>query len=248
MQTARVSEGPTTGGGDSRLVTTLIEQLRAMREAERQVFGSIEPEVRDRPMRPGDWSPKDHQAHLTAWKEIQTERLRAFASGDPPPFTGRETDEINAELQATRAGWAWDAIADEADKVTDELVTEIQRAGQTKLRQTEGLVGQIFGNGASHALTHFGWLVQADIGIDEARVASFIDEHEGHLASPGLPDSDRGVGLYNLACAHAIAGRLDRARPLLRMAFQLRPDLAEFAKEDPDLVELRAELGELVAR
>ena len=224
-------------------MATLVEQLRAARRAERDLFGSIEPEVRDRPMRPGDWSAKDHQAHLTAWKEIQAERLRALVNGGAAPFGGRETDEINAELQATRAGWSWDDIADEADKVTDELIAEIQRGGSAKLTETEGLVGQIFGNGAAHALTHFGWLAQADIGVDEARVAAFIDEHEGHLASPGLSDADRGVGLYNLACAHAVAGRLDRALPLLRTAFQLRPDLAEFAKGDPDLVELRPELG-----
>jgi hypothetical protein len=232
-----------TNGGDEELISALVEQLRAMREAEREIFGSIEPEVRDRPMRPNDWSPKDHQAHLTAWKEIQAERLRALATGEAAPFTGRETDEINAELQATRAGWAWDAIADEADKVTDELVAEIEGAGPSTVKGTEGLVGQIFGNGAAHALTHFGWLVQGDVGVNEQRVAAFVDEHERHLASPGLSDSDRGVGLYNLACAHAVAGRLDRARPLLRTAFELRPDLAEFAKEDPDLVELREELG-----
>ena len=232
-----------TNGGDEELISALVEQLRAMREAEREIFGSIEPEVRDRPMRPNDWSPKDHQAHLTAWKEIQAERLRALATGEAAPFTGRETDEINAELQATRAGWAWDAIADEADKVTDELVAEIEGAGPSTVKGTEGLVGQIFGNGAAHALTHFGWLVQGGVGVNEQRVAAFVDEHERHLASPGLSDSDRGVGLYNLACAHAVAGRLDRARPLLRTAFELRPDLAEFAKEDPDLVELREELG-----
>ena len=236
-----------TNRGDDELVSALVEQLRAMRKAEREIFGSIEPDVRDRPMRPNDWSPKDHQAHLTAWKEIQAERLRALESGDAPPFTGRETDEINAELQATRSGWAWDAIADEADKVTDELVAEIQRAGPAVLKGTEGLVGQIFGNGSSHALTHFGWLVDADIGADEARVAAYIDEHEGHLASPALSDSDRGVGLYNLACAHAVVGRLGRARPLLRTAFELRPDLAEFAKEDPDLVELHDELSALAS-
>jgi DinB family protein len=234
-----------TNGGDDELVATLVAQLRAMREAEREIFGSIEPHVRDRPMRANDWSPKDHQAHLTAWKEIQAERLRALASGEPPPFAGRETDEINAELQATRAGWAWEAIADEADNVTDELVAEIQQAGPAKLKGTEGLVGQIFGNGAAHALTHFGWLAQAKVGVDEARVAAFIDEHEGHLTSPGLSDADRGVGLYNLACAHAVAGRIERARPLLHTAFKLRPDLAEFAKEDPDLVGLRDELTAL---
>ena len=52
-----------TNGGDDELVLALVAQLRAMREAEREIFGSIEPGVRDRPIRPNDWSPKDHQAH-----------------------------------------------------------------------------------------------------------------------------------------------------------------------------------------
>jgi hypothetical protein len=90
--------------------------------------------------------------------------------------------------------------------------------------------------------------VEADIGVDLARVAAFVDDQERLLNSDGVPDFDRGVGLYNLACAHALAGRLDRARPLLRVAFGLRPDLGEFAKEDPDLVELRDELGTLSGR
>ena len=47
--------------------------------------------------------------------------------------------------------------------MTDELVADIERAGPSMIRETEGLVGQIFGNGAAHALTHFGWLVQGDV-------------------------------------------------------------------------------------
>jgi hypothetical protein len=227
---------------DDPLVAALVEQVQAMREAERDVFGALEPAVRDRPMRPGDWSPKDHQAHLTAWKAIQANRIRAAVRGETPASDGRETDEINAELQATRADWPWEAIAREADEVSDELEAEIRAAGPAMLLATEGMVGRIYGNTASHALTHFAWLVNAGIGVDQVRAAAFLDQHERQMETAPLPDADRGVGLYNLACAHAVAGRLDRARPLLRAAFQLRPDLAEFAKEDPDLVDLRDEL------
>ncbi len=88
--------------------------------------------------------------------------------------------------------------------------------------------------------------MDAQIGVDEARVATFFDEHERQLSEAALPDAERGVGLYNLACAHAVAGRLDRARPLLRVAFGLRPDLGEFAREDPDLAAFRDELPSLV--
>ena len=231
---------------DDPLVAALIEQLRAMRDAERDVFGSIQPDVRDRPMRPNDWAPKDHQAHLTAWKARQADRINAAGRGEVLVSDDRETDEINAELQATRADWSWEAIDREADAVSEQLEAAIRDAGSPMLTESEQLVGQIFGNGASHALTHFAWLVDAQVGVDEARVATFFDEHERQLSEAALPDADRGVGLYNLACAHAVAGRLDRARPLLRVAFRLRPDLGEFAREDSDLIELRDELQSLV--
>jgi hypothetical protein len=230
---------------DDPLLTALIGQLRAMRAAERDVFGSLEPEVRDRPLRPNDWSPKDHQAHLTAWKGIQADRIRANTMGEDPPFVGTETDEVNAALQATHADWPWAQVVAEADEVSQRLEAEIRAAGATRLVESGGLIGGIFGNGASHAMTHFGWLVDANIGVDQARVSAFVNDQERLLKADGVPDFDRGVGLYNLACAHAIAGRLDRARPLLQDAFRLRPDLVEFANGDPDLVELRDELGTL---
>jgi hypothetical protein len=216
-----------------------------MRTAERDIFGSLDAEVRDRPMRPNDWSPKDHQAHLTAWKGIQADRIRAISKGEVPPSSGRETDEVNAELQATRSDWPWPQIAAEADAVSDRLEAEIKAAGSAMLLASSGLIGGIFGNGGSHAMTHFGWLVDANIGVDEAGVATYVDDQERLIDVEALPDADRGVGLYNLACAHAVAGRIDRAGPLLRVAFRLRPDLAEFAREDTDLVELRDELASL---
>jgi hypothetical protein len=235
----------TTTTQDDPLVASLVEQLRSMRVAERDVFGALDPAIRDRPMRPGDWSPKDHQAHLTAWKRIQTNRMRAAANGETFTPDPRETDELNAALQAERADWDWAAIVEEADATSEGLEAEIRSAGPEVLKETEGLIGRIYGNSAAHALTHFAWLVQAGVGVDEKRVADFLNEHERHLRTAPLPDSDRGVALYNLACAHAVAGRVDRARPLLRDAFAVRPDLAEYAKEEPDLVELREELATL---
>jgi hypothetical protein len=237
----------TTDTHDDPLVAALVDQLQSMREAERDVFGKLDPAIRDQAMRPGDWSPKDVQAHLTAWKRIQSERMRAAAKGETVAADSRETDELNAELQAERADWDWAAIVTEADETSERLQAEIRAAGAPMLVGTEGLVGRIYGNSAAHALTHFAWLVAAGVGVDERRVADFLDEHERHIASAPLPDADRAIALYNLACAHAVAGRLERARPLLRSAFGVRPDLAEFAKGDPDLVELREELSTLTA-
>jgi hypothetical protein len=232
---------------DEPLVAALVEQLEAMRAAERDVFGALDPEVRDGPMRPGDWSPKDHQAHLTAWKKIQSERIQAATRGETLAADTRETDERNAELQALRAGWSWEEIAREADEVSDRLIADIRAGGTELLTSREGMVGQIYGNSASHATTHFIWLSDAGIGVDTERIAAFLDDHERHLMQAPLADADRAVGLYNVACAHAVAGRLDRARALLPSAFRVRPDLAEFATGDPDLAALRDELASLAA-
>ncbi len=56
-----------------------------------------------------------------------------------------------------------------------------------------------------------------------------------------------GVLAYNLACYACVEGELAHARPLLREAFQLAPQLAEDAGDDEDLRPLWAELDGLTA-
>lgn len=230
---------------DDPLIGELLKHLRATRQAERDVFGRLDPTVRDRPMRPGDWSPKDHQAHLTMWKARQADRYLAVREGREPLTDDREDDEINAELHATRADWPWDDISAEADAVSARLESEVLAADPAVLRDNERLVGSTFGNGPFHALTHFGWLIEADVGALEERVNTFVDAEERLLGGTGLPDRDRALGLYNLACAHTLAGRLERARPMLSEAFRLRPDLRDWAQQDTDLDALRGELPAL---
>lgn len=80
---------------DDPLVTELVAQLRETRDAERELFAALDPAVRDRPMRRGDWSPKDHQAHLTAWKVFRLRPdLAEFAKQDP------DLHELRDELTA----------------------------------------------------------------------------------------------------------------------------------------------------
>jgi tetratricopeptide (TPR) repeat protein len=58
---------------------------------------------------------------------------------------------------------------------------------------------------------------------------------ERHLADT----PDHGGTLYNLACAHARAGRLDPALDHLARAIELQPIFAEYAQTDEDLASLR---------
>jgi hypothetical protein len=228
----------------------MAEILLATRQAERDIFGGLDPAVRDAPLREGDWSPKDHQAHLTSWKARQADRLAAARAGEelPPPVPDTETDAVNAELHATRAGWTWEAIEREADAESRRLADELLATDPDRLLAHPELVDGTFGNGAFHAQQHFSWLLAADIGMDADRVVRFGDEIERLVRDSGLPVRDQATAIYNTACFMAVIGHPDQARPRLREAFAMRPELLEWARQDGDLVELRDELATLAAQ
>lgn len=230
------------------LINGLAEMLRLTRQAEADVFGALEPDIRQTPIREGDWTPKDVQAHLTAWKSRQATRINAARRGVEPEFgLDGETDEINAALRATRVDWSWDAIVAEADEVSERLLDEISASDPGEIPEFGQLIATTFGNGPFHALPHFAWLQDAGVPIDARRVERFASDLEDVLRSTELADEDLGAALYNLACYHALAGRADAARSLLPVAFGKRPDLAEYSLQDDDLRSIRAELPALAA-
>ena len=228
---------------------TLVALLRSMREAEREIFGGLDPEVRDSPLRDGDWSPKDHQAHLTAWKARQANRYAAARAGEEPAeMSEDEIQSINTEQQAARADWDWAAVNQEADEVSERLIREISATDPDSLAKSERLIQGTFGNGPFHAFEHFGWVQQANVGADAGRIAAYLAETQRIVEGGQLSERDAAAAAYNVACFHALAGNLDAARPLLKRAFQLNPELADWAKQDTDLTALRAELPELTGK
>ncbi|HEX6654905.1 MAG TPA: tetratricopeptide repeat protein [Candidatus Limnocylindria bacterium] len=228
------------------LIDGLAELLRLTRNAEADVFGSLDPVVRETPIRQDDWTPKDFQAHLTAWKARQANRVSAARRGvDPDPGPPGETDEINAAYRAARVDWSWDDIASEADEVNERLIAEITASDPDAIPEFGQLIATTLGNGPFHALPHFAWLLDAGVPIDAARVERFASELGEMLPTVELPDVDAGTALYNLACYHSLAGRLDEARSLLHQAFAKRPDLGEYSLQDDDLKPLRDELPAL---
>ena len=116
------------------------------------------------------------------------------------------------------------------------------------IARSERLLAGTLGNGAFHAMTHFGWLVEADVGVNADRVSEYVDEVVAQIRASRLPPSEVGTSIYNAACFRALHGQLDPARELLREAFQLDPELVTFSKQDDDLIELRDELDELAAQ
>jgi quercetin dioxygenase-like cupin family protein len=71
------------------------------------------------------------------------------------------------------------------------------------------------------------------------RVAGDFDAYADELSAAVELRPDRPGLVYALACAEALAGRSDAAIGHLRRAIELRPSLAEAARENEDLVSVR---------
>ena len=221
----------------------LIDGIRAARAAERDVFAALDPAMRDAPAADGGWSPKDVQAHLTAWKARTVERLRALRVGLSEPIEV-ETDEANAVFHAERSGWTWDQVLADADATTDELVAEIDAAADETIALPR-ISGTIMGNGSEHTLTHLG-PIAADSG-QESRTLELADTITAIIDRGGWPPRAAAYARYNLACFHALSGNLDVARSLLRQALPEQEELRGYAPADDDLIALRDEMPTLAA-
>ncbi|HJP88130.1 MAG TPA: hypothetical protein VJ850_03770 [Candidatus Limnocylindrales bacterium] len=232
---------------DQTLGEALAITIETARAAERELFGGLDRDAIERPIRSGDWNPKDFQAHLTAWKDRHAERLARIREALEPlaRLEGQEEDEINAELRATRLDWSWDALVAEADAVAARLAGELRQADPDVLRGPDRLVDLTFGNGLLHTMSHIRWLLEAGIELDGSRVAQYEADSLRLVEAPALPERNRAAETYNLACHHALRGSLDIARRLLRDAFGTDPELLAFSRTDPDLEALRGELDEL---
>ena len=221
----------------------LVEALRAARAAERDVIDAVGAEVRDAPGVGGGWSAKDVQAHLAAWRRRQVERLAAIREDRAEPVIAGETDEVNAVIHAERADWPWDRVLADAEATSSALIAEVEAASDTTLAM-DRISATILGNGPEHTLAHLPVLASGS-GLD-ARVSELADTIAGIIDRGGWPARAAAYARYNLACVHALAGRLDVARELLRQALADQEELRAFAPEDDDLIELRDEIPTLL--
>ena len=225
------------------LRTALIDGLRAARSAERDVLGALGADDRLTPAPDGGWSPKDIQAHLSAWKRHQAERFAARREGrEEPASPAVETDEANAILHAERADWTWEHVVADADTTTDDLVRELELAS-TETLGDERIVQSTLGNGPEHIFAHLPPLAER-AGMTD-RIVALATDLEASVARGGWPIRAAAYARYNLACYHALGGRLDEARTLLRLALPVQEDLRTLAPVDDDLVALRDEIPTL---
>ena len=228
------------------LQADLVVMLQALRNAEQGLFSMVPPAIRETDGTFGDWSPKDVLAHLGAWRAIEARRLDARAVGDGTlpadvPALDEPIDESNARLQERDRELSWETVAAEADASIDALIASVERSSTDVLCECDdGSVAGIGANGVNHAVGHLPEI--ADLVGGRAEFDAFAGEVERVLLAGHVPPHDSGVILYNIACAQALSGELDDARRLLAAAFARHHDLAELARDDPDLVALGGEL------
>jgi hypothetical protein len=233
----------------SPLQADLAALLAVTRAAERDLFGKLDERARDEAGTIGQWSVKDVQAHLAAWRAIEARRLEAAAAHDDSltagdPVTSDPVDDSNADIHARYADRAWEMVARDADESVNALIAAIGRSSNDVLCECDGYsVAGIGSNGANHALGHLSDI--ARMAGDTERYDAFVREVEAILAHNHVPPHDSGVILTNIDCHQALSGDLNEARRLLSIAFARRGDLREVALEDSDLVALRGEIREL---
>jgi hypothetical protein len=221
------------------LTSSLIEAISIARNTERDIFGTFDPVERDR-TGTDEWSPKDHQAHLGAWRRRQIEKMTALRTETPDPgLPATDVDSSNAIFHAERSNWSWEEVYADAEVTSDLLMREVSAAGDSGLADSELLLS-VVGNGPGHALEH----LAAVSGAVDARsaVVALAEALDALIDKGGWPSRSAAFARYNLACFHALAGRLDAARALLHRALPEQEELRELAPKDDDLLALRDEL------
>ena len=132
----------------------------------------------------------------------------------------------------------------DADEASDALIAEIEAASDETITD-DRMVGTTLGNGPEHDFAHLP-AIAARVGLED-RVAGLAAAVEASVDRGGWPPRSAAFARYNLACYHALAGRLDEARAMLRLALPAQEELRGFAPTDDDLIALRDEMPSLSA-
>jgi hypothetical protein len=237
--------GETTSIPSTDIKPKLLDLLRQAREERQAMVAGLSAEVLVAEGTAQGWAPKDVLAHMTFWKRTDVERLAAMRRGERPEAY-EDFQPINEQTFERERLRAWDEVLADADRVDAALVAAVEALSQAELMDTSSapwlggrtLWSNIAGNGYQHPLDHLAHIARehGDLATAEQLL---VRQEEGMLA---LDDSDvaRGALLYNQGCFWSLAGRPERAIPLVREALTLRPDLVAWSKTDTDLDALRA--------
>jgi hypothetical protein len=215
----------------------LLGLIEVGRQKEADVFMPLVDD--SEPSRPGEWTSKDTVAHLMSWRQIAAGELDAVRTGAAAPEVADDDDVQNAKFYAethdlparsilVAATESWEALAGAVSACTEEmLLSPRPHHPQLKVWQV------VPENAIDHVADHVGYRY-ADQGDAASEEQAAIWRYDVETAA-FTEDRRRGVEEYVLARFYAIHGRPDEAAAHLERGFQLRPDLRDYASNDPEL-------------
>ena len=216
--------------------------LLELERDEEQVFcGCLTPAERGERGTSKHLAPKDYFAHAISGKRQLLRALVTARTGGAPDATHNAQEVFEANVDRS-----FDDLQHEAGEVAADLRREVERLDQDALNSSpawvsdETLADEIIQQCVTHALVHLFEPLCSRGDTDQAlqtqlRFVAALPPDTGLL--------QRARALYNLGCLHLRAGRADDAVRALEAAIELRPNLLEHARHDPELTPIRARLS-----
>ena len=233
------------------LTTEMFELLESMRTELDDLVQSLTPEEKSRRGSLQGWSAKDMLAHLAFWNQHFNRQLERGFAGQPIPKSGDYLDQVNDGVLYEHLEQPFDeALAEEGAaferfrQIVAEVSTEdIQDPQKYTFLEGRSLLDRALGTYGYHIAAHI-----CDYYVKHGQVERARALQESITQSLlGFPGWEANA-VYNLGCFYALNGYKQEAIAKVKEAFEIKPDLAEWAKQDSDLDALRdmAEYKELV--
>jgi hypothetical protein len=226
------------------LRTAVIGLLDHMRGQERHFEAALSDAERSEDGSPERFGARAVLAHVTDFKREQVERVEAaIRSVDPPERTELDADAAYAAYLSR----GWDEVSADAEQTATRLragteaIEEAQlfTAGIYPWLRGRALWAQILVRGVWHPSAHLHQYLAEHDHVDRVvLLQQGLVDAATELQIPDVPGG-RPFALYNLACAHALAGEVEQTLARLAETIRVDPGRAESARSDPDFALLR---------
>ncbi len=188
------------------------------------------------------WSAKDMVTHLNFWERHFINHLNKLAKGEKIPIAGDYLDQVNdgilyehMDQSLEDALSEYQIIHTELHKIYDAFSAE-DLSDPKKFTWLEGrpMSDRILGNSVWHPQSHI-----ADFYIKHGQLDKAVQMQEALTEKLNDFPTWAPTAAYNLACFYALNGMPGKAIPRLKEAFEKRPDLVGWSRQDSDLNSLR---------
>jgi len=188
---------------------------------------------------PSHWSTKDTVAHLGIWHSRQLDAIAGIENEGALPDYG-DIDHANLVIYHQNVNKTWSEVWVQLESayrmVLDRLEQVDEEIFKTPIGEGSTFGRVLIGNTFIHWLDHMiHWYLEHN---DQENAERLLDlEMRGLLGYDSSPNT-QAVAKYNQACFFAKTCQNDKAVRLLSEAFQLRPNLVDWSRKDPDLLTL----------